>query len=440
MNKSSLWYLLFIFSLLTLFSCDKHQNFAINLLPQEDLINTSYVDTFTVNVKTSRYTHIRTTYQGACLVGSYKDPIFGYTKASAGFQLLQFSYPDFNDTSITYTVDSVFLRIELDPQYTPYGKPYNPLPLYVFPIKDSLTLFSKVYADDSLSKYADLTDTLGYTEFSLYQNGNDSMIKIYIDKSLAQKFIDSAQYYFFNENGSFNSRFPGIIVTPGTDFYDAALYRIPFPIQVEQRNATPEDLKTALYIYYHPDTLQDTSFLFRLPSSSSFSLNFTLIDHNYDGTDIFNSDNDSVVYLQTAGTALNLDFPYISALKNKAIHKAILYMPLENPKYTDQTSFSPPDKLYVVARSKTDSQAAPILLNDYMNSNREYYGFSRQLDHYEINITQIIQKLANDTDPLKDTTFYSIIDLFSNQKLTRAVLTTQHNSRPLKLIVFYSNL
>jgi len=33
-----------------------------------------------------------------------------------------------------------------------------------------------------------------------------------------------------------------------------------------------------------------------------------------------------------------------------------------------------------------------------------------------------------------------VVDLFSNQKLTRAVFTTQKNSHPAKLVVFYTKI
>ncbi len=435
MNK---FFLPILFALLLTFtfSCDKHQDFGLNILPEQDLINTNFADTFTVNVHTRPYTHIQTMGKEAVLIGSYKDPIFGYTKTSIGIQIQQFSYPDFTDSAVTYTVDSVFLMLKLDPGYTPYGKIYNPLPLYVFPIKEPISITRRIYADDSITEFTDFSDTLGYTEFSIFNIESDTILKIYIDKSLAYKFIDSADYYFFNDSAHFTDRFPGFIITPGRNFYDAAIYKIPFPAVINP-HITVDQLTSGLYIYYHPDTVSDTSYLYKLPSSG-MSKYFTLIEHDYSNTNIFNSNNDSVVYLQTAGTAIDVSFPYINALKNKVIHKAELILQLENPQYTEQTSYMPPKQVFLVGRKPDDSTAEPVFLADYFNRQTvEYKGFQLQFDHYSINVTHLLQKIINHPD--QDTLIYSIIDLFDNQQLTRAVLTTQNNSKPLKLVVFYSN-
>ncbi len=435
MNKFFLSLFLAIFLIFT-FSCNKDQNFALDILPEQDLINTNFVDTFTVNVRTRPYTHIQTLGKTAALIGSYKDPIFGYTKASVGLQIQQFSYPDFTDSAITYTVDSVFLLLKLDPGYTPYGKIYNPLPLYVFPINEPLTIGQRIYADDSITEFTDFSDTLGYTDFSVFSPGSDTILKIYIDQDLAYEFINNADYYFFNDSSHFTDRFPGFIITPGNNFYDAAIYKIPFPPVIDP-DISVNDIISGLYIYYHPDTVADTSYLYKLPATG-MSMYFTLIEHDYSGTNIFNSNNDSVVYLQTAGTAIDISFPYINSLKDKVIHKAELIFQLEDPQYTEQTSFGPPQQIYLVGTKPDDSTAAPVFLEDYFDRQRvEYKGFGLQFDHYSINVTHLLQKIINNPD--QDTLNYSIIDLFDNQQLTRAVLTTQHNSRPLKLIVFYSN-
>lgn len=422
--------------LIFIFSCNKNQDFALNILPQQDLINTNFVDTFTVNVHTRPYTHIQTMGKTAALIGSYKDPIFGFTKASIGIQIQQFAYPDFTDSNRTYTVDSVFLQLKLDPGYTPYGKIYNPVPLYVFPINNPIPITQRIYADDSVAEFTDFSDTLGQTEFSIFNPGSDTIIKIYIDKALAYKFIDSADYYFFNDSAHFTDRFPGFIITPGPNFYDAAIYKIPLPPIIDP-NISVDQIVSGLYIYYHPDTVSDTSFLFKLPTTG-MSTYFTLIEHDYSGTDIFNSNNDSVVYLQTAGTAIDISFPYINSLKNKVIHKAELIFQLEDPRFTQQTTYGPPQQIFLVGIKPDDSTAAPVFLEDYFDRQSiEYKGFKLQFDHYSINVTHLLQRILNNPD--QDTLNYSIIDLFDNQQLTRAVLTTQHNSRPLKLVVFYSN-
>ncbi len=432
-----LFFLLAATLMLLFYSCDKTQDFALNLLPEEDLIHTTYSDTFTVEVSTEPYTHIQTNGTDFTLLGSYYDPVFGYTKAISIIQIQQYGYPEFND-SIAYTADSMVLYLKLDPKYTPYGKPYNPLPIYVYEVSDTLPFIQRYYADDTVSNYTNF-NLLGQTTFTLYQNGNDSVIAIPLSRDLAQRFIDSVDYYFYDENSLFTERFFGFVVSPGDQFYDAAIYKIKLGSLTNITDPLAStDLSYAI-LYYHPDTLPDTTLTYKFSITTLLATNFTILEHDYSTSDVFNPAVDSVVYLQTGGTRIRIKMPYLYTLKDKVIHKAELIFKLEDPVYTQETSFPAPDKIYLMGFYQ-DSILIPIMLDDYRNpTTGEYNGFQRVINEYTINVTRIVQRLVQRQLDNTDTTEYALMDYFSDQKFTRAVLTTQHNSDPLKLVIFYSD-
>ncbi len=424
----------FFAGLVFLFSCEKNQNFALDLLPQEDLVNVKLVDTFTVNLSTERFTHVESKGQGKVFFGSYLDPIFGYTKASFVAQLQQFGYPDFNDSC---TVDSVILYMKVDPEFTPYGKPYNPVPVYVYEVSDSLSYFDKHYADDSIGKYTNY-NLLGQGSFSLYQNSNDSVMKVYLNTDFWQRMVDSVDYYFFSENIPFTARFHGILVTPGDQFYDAAIYRFTFKVDFNARNFE-NLLRSRVIIYYHPDTLPDTAMSYSLTISQLQNVHFSLFQHDYTGTDIFNPSIDSVAFLQTGGTRIRLDFPYLHELKNQVVYKAELVLRLAPPDLTYETSYPAPETIYLVGFDSDDSTASPILIQDYVNPKTgEYFGAPLFVNTYKINVTRIVQGLINADSSSTSSVHYYLVDYNSDLQLSRAVLTTHKNSIPAKLVITLS--
>ena len=427
-------WILFLWLFIFLFACQNSQNFGLDLLPREDLVNIKLVDTFSVDFKTEKFTHIESKGRGKVFFGSYYDPIFGYTKASFITQVQQFGYPNFNDSC---TVDSVILIFKIDPEFTPYGKPFNSVPIYVYEVKDTLQIYNQYYTDDPFDKYAS-NNLLGQGDFSLYEGGNDSIVKIYLDPSLGQRFVDSVDYYFYDENSHFSDRFLGLAITPGPNFYDAAIYRFTFEVNFEN-HLFQNLLHSRMIIYYHPDTLPDTSMSYVLSITQLQNIHFTLFEHDYSGTQVLDSTIDSVMFLQTAGTRIKLSFPYLYELQNQIIYKAELILPLTSPSISYETSFPPPETIYLVGFNKDDTTQTPILIQDYMNPQTgQYYGAPLLINTYKINVTRIVQGLINSDTVVNSSISYYLLDYNSSLQLSRAILNTGKNSVPAKLILTLS--
>ncbi len=421
-------------SLFFIFSCEKNQNFALDLLPQEDLVNVKLVDTFTVNLTTEPFTHIQSNGKGKVFFGSYYDPIFGYTKASFVTQLQQFGYPKFNDSC---TVDSVILIMKIDPEFTPYGKPFNPVPVYVYEVKDTLKPYYKYYADDPFDKYAS-DNLLGQGTFSLYEGGNDTVMKVYLDPAFGQRLADSVDYYFYSEDAKFTDRFFGLAITPGPGFYDAAIYRFTFKVDFERRNFQ-SFLHSMVKIYYHPDTLPDTAMVYILSMTQVANAHFTMFEHDYSGTSVLDPAIDSVAFLQTAGTRIKLDFPYLYKLKDQVVYKAELVLPLASPSITFETSYPAPETVYLLGFDSNDTTQTPILIQDYFNRRTgEYYGAPLFINKYKINVTRIVQALINQDTTSDFPTSYYLMDYNSSLQLSRAVINSGKNSIPAKLVITLS--
>ena len=436
MTKNKFFYL--ILALFLAVGCEKTQNFALNILPKKDFVNAKMCDTFTVDVKTELYSHVNTAHKDYVFFGSYKDPIFGYTKASFVIQPIQLGYPKFNDSC---TVDSVILYLAIDKQTPPYGTPYNSVPVYVYEVSDTLYQGQNYYSDQDPKEFTNF-HLLGKDEFRLYQGGNDTMMEVHLSNELGQRFLDSVKYYFFTENDPFTNRFKGLYITPGPGYYDAAIYKIALHRKIEDINQLHISILNNLVIYYHPDSLPDTVMSFRLPVTSMFGAHFTLLQHDYTGTSVVDSTIDSVVYLQSGGTRIRIRFPYIHYLKNKVIYKAELVFKLAPVELTHETSYPPLDPIYLVAFDKRNPDF-PIFITDFFDRDKGVYnGAPLIVDKYKLNVTRIIQGMIDAKDSAADTvqyTDYYLLDVNAAEHFGRSVLTTQKNSNPLKLVIFYSD-
>jgi len=155
MKKASYWLLT---GLILLFAqCQKESlglSLGLSLIPDEDKLQTNLIDTVTVNFVTEPDNHINTYGKTFVLLGSYIDPIFGKTKAGFVTQMAQLRYPEHKDSVV---VDSVVMFLSVDKSFIPYGNIYNPLPIKVYKLKDTLTE-TEYYSDDPPSKYTDFEE------------------------------------------------------------------------------------------------------------------------------------------------------------------------------------------------------------------------------------------------------------------------------------------
>src|SRR4029077_6876836 len=69
-------------------SCSNNSSIGVNVLPPNDVINANFKDTATVHAWLSFKDSVPTNYTLQSLLGSYSDPVFGFTKASFYTQVL----------------------------------------------------------------------------------------------------------------------------------------------------------------------------------------------------------------------------------------------------------------------------------------------------------------------------------------------------------------
>ncbi|MFT5861071.1 MAG: hypothetical protein ACI865_003190 [Flavobacteriaceae bacterium] len=174
----------FLFAVFT--ACEKPEgSVGIDLQPNDDILNVSGIDTFTVTAVSLPEDSVRTDGVTTGMVGAYIDPIFGYSKADHYTELrLTSSNPIFfteGSSLENLVIDSLILNLAFEfgqgvPVYGSTGMQY----FQVFEVVDSLDVTKSYYSNQSLS----------VLEEDLVLEGNNLVTPNYRDSSI----VDSVAF------------------------------------------------------------------------------------------------------------------------------------------------------------------------------------------------------------------------------------------------------
>lgn len=408
-----------LFSLmLTVFgfvSCNQEDSeIGLGIIPGSDKMQL-FADTIDVDCFTVLDNSISTDERTLSPLGSYNDPVFGFTKAGFACQArISSSNVDFSGVEV---VNSLELHLKYSSHY---GDSATAQTVNVYRLKKDIYIDSTYYSDFTLqpSEYELLSTA------PVYFDPADSLMKIDLPSDLATSFISASNSTHFVDNTTFIDFFNGFYVTTDDMASGGCIFSL---------NLVDSDSKMILY---YNDT---ASYDFYINSKSAI---INMFEHDYTTAlpDIQTvlADTASLhdfCYVQSlGGLKTKIKFPGISTMfdsTNIAINKANLIIKVKAG--TNETSFAPPPKMTLVVVLESGKYD---FITDY-KVNNTYFGGSLGSDEYTytFNIPFHIQELVNGNED------YGIY-LFAADNRTmpyRAVIHGNDNSdKSMKLEIYYS--
>jgi hypothetical protein len=349
-------------------------------------------------------------------LGSYNDPIFGFTKASFVCQARISS----NNVNIDSAVN-VFRSLELHLKYSSsYGEQADNQTIKVYRLLKDISIDSTYYENFSLLP----TDYVLLAEAPLVFNATDSLIKITLPESLYQEFKNSSPTPNFVDNTTFLAFFKGFYITTENVSSGGCIFNI---------NVLADESRMVL-------NYNDTSeYYFNINSKSAI---INMFEHDYstastelqtvlaDTTQLYDN-----CYVQSlGGLKTKLFFPELETLldsTNVAINKAQLVITVNTS--LSGTMFAPPPKLTLVAILESGKYD---FISDY-KLNSSFFGGSYNSSTYTyiFNIPFHLQELVNGNED------YGIY-LFPTNNRTSAYRSVLHannaSEMQMKLEIYYS--
>ncbi|MCB9231711.1 MAG: DUF4270 family protein [Bacteroidia bacterium] len=330
-------------------ACKDQTRTGLGILPDDDIVNALYLDTFSLEMQTIILDSTPTSKLNHVLFGNAIDPEFGRIDARA---YLQFVLPsskevNFGDTS-SITVDSVFLKLDLSDVY---GRHNNPIRIQVYEITDdSFSDTVTYYSTDRLN--LDTTIDLAHNylvDFSDYAGFFD--ISIPLDLSLGKKII------FANTDSLKNN-------TVFTQFFNGLHIRAT-PVTNDQREAgAVYDLdvvsgNTKISLHYHTsDTTPARTYELVMDEDAPWfhTLTRTETSDKLYGLTIPNTkDPDTEYQFMQEGLVLGIavKVPHIRTLNPVGINRAELVLKVDDSFFGSGSRYTPPSEVYLYLADST---------------------------------------------------------------------------------------
>lgn len=415
-NFSNIIILALFTGILAIFtSCQQEDSIiGLNITPGSDKMQL-FCDTIDVECYTVSDKNVSTDERTLASLGSYNDPVFGFTKSSFIFQTRVSS--NNVDFSSVETINSLDLYLRYNSHYGDSATTQN---VNIYRLLTDVYVDSTYYSD--FKPDASQIELLSTSELTFQE---DSMLKISLPIELAETFIDPANASNFTDNETFIDYFKGFYIT------------------------TTDDLSSGGCIY-SINLLEDTS---RMMLSFNDSLTYEFLINTKSATiNMFEHDytNASAEIQQVvADTAQLYDFCYVQSLggfktklkfpelenlfdsTNIAINKAKLMISVELG--NDESTYAPPPNLTMVAILESGKYD---FTTDYKVNSTNFGGAYESSDYtYSFNIPFHIQELVNGNE---DYGLYMFAT--SNRTMPyRTVLNGNNDSdKRMKLEIYYS--
>lgn len=429
----------FMLALFVFTSCKKKDtSLGMSTIDQNELLNASQIDTFSINTYSELEDSIITSNPAYVLLGSYNDPKFGTNEASFYTQVrLAASKPVFGDLN-TIIIDSFVLGL----QYADYYGDFSSQKVEVYELNESIYKDSTYYASTTKTCFSDdLTDpnhTIEINPIDKIVIGTDtvaSQMRIYLDTNLARTLMEEAGSgtATFDSNDNFLNYFKGLQVKVNNSYQAPGVGGIfSFDIISSQSKLT---------IYYRLAGVKKT-YDFMLNTSCA-SFNSVTIDNA--GKPVQNViDNHELgknqFYAQALKSRAVISLPGIDDLPKKSIiHEAKLYLPVEY-----QTGYKYDPGLQISVSTRLDDGTTDL----YSIGTATYDEFSKQ---YVVDLRSYVQAISSGQRfpvTVSGTTVYALIkgtDIYVNPRLfntsaTRIIfngVNTNNKNKP-KLILKYT--
>lgn len=436
--------LLITFSVLTtlLFSaCEDNSDIGLNLQENDDLVNTTLIDTLTLDLNTVLFNEtIKTNGSYYLMVGSTTDPATGVVNAKSYFQIV----PQFNRGGVpvdNVVFDSATVQFEIGVDADGYPYAYGD---FSQEVQFSLKELSSSIDDREYSSLEELTtvntNVLKNSNFVLNPTSN-RVISTRINDELATRLFND-----YVDSSGFTSKFKGFEISTtsakaivGFKSYDGT---------------TSDSTKTKVVLHFHlaSDGTPLTASL--LPSAAS--LRFNHIKGDFSNTKLSSLSNSgnfvnegetSNVYLKNGvGLAVQIDIPYLSKFITEigasAINKAELEIYIESNSTSSYLN-EPVDILTLYNGSTTEKK--PVFNTDGtlsgINIDRtssSIVGYNATNQKYVFPITSHLQKVAVGDNAISNLFIFPFGNSSSvHQSVIQGMNAADPTKRP-KLKIYYT--
>jgi len=425
----------FLLVVYMVYGCKKEdETLGMNLLPGVIAIETRYFqDSTTISSFTFRDEKIKVSGPRYNLVGSFNDPLFGYTSGYFAAQYRLQYYPNYEPDA---TLDSLILQMSY--KYV-YGDTLTPQTLLVHELTDSLSYNSSYLSSYNLKNIAS-PEIIGSLDFipkfrtdSTKTDTTAQILRIPLDPSLGNRLLKMDSLDMVS-NDKFITVFKGLLVETAPVSRKGSLLRVDAPSSV-------------LVAYYHTAKHDSLGYGYRVTANSADVSGYV---HDYSSAPFFANMNqetvqDTLVFLQpTGGTKVKINIPGLTTWKdstNYVINKATLTIHVDTL-ISDFKRFEIPPNIYLMNILDDGTEELP---QDGTQS-LSYYGgiYNPVKGTYTFNIAQHLQlvttgKIQSDgtTKKINNNGFYLVHPL-RNASPRRVVLKGAASSRPMKLEVIYT--
>lgn len=428
------WQLLpFVFvTLLVVSSCNDRGDVGLELLPTSDLV---VVGTILQKEGIKAYTFTEDTVRSdepqKNLLGSFNDPLFGYTEIDAALQFRLTSFPSFGQNAVADSLVFFFYY------RTVYGDTSTVQRIKVYELERSLDPDATYYSNGDLRSFA-ADNPLATFDFkprvaldSVRKDTLYQLAKVKLDISLAEKLLRADSLDMVN-NEVFLNYFKGLYFKPERSAQGGAIVSL-------ELIPTSAFQGSALVLYYHNDT--DT-----LASNAYFVTDFSArvnsFRHDYSTTAFYQHLNketavDSLIYIQsTGGLKSKINIPGIENWRdstNIAINKAEIVFQVDTT-LSDYKNYPLPTQLFLTFIDDNGQERLP---SDYAFY-PVYYGGSLLSDFtYRFNITQHMQSILKEQT---NNNGFFLTTVYKNNQMRRAVIKGAGSDHGIRFVVTYSKL
>ncbi len=398
----------------TFSSCENTSGMGYDILPEEDKSKTIITDTFSLQLKTVTAKTVARPNETRFLLGEFKDPVFGKTKAAFTTQFFYSNTPKFEENDV---VDSIKLYLPLDS----VGKFYPATPnlckfnLKIYRSKEILQKDSTYYNNQD---FADFRGDL-LAESAVTVNRTDSVLSVHLPLSFAQEIIKAPESSFESPE-NFLQIFQGLFIETENMEGDSVLLKI------------FDNLDTKITLYYREDSEN------KVYNFYSGGIGFNIFKHDYSNTSfaahIDTFGKGEFAYLQaTGGLRVKISIPYIDHLKDKniLIQKAELILKAH---LNDTVQYPPIISTGIYGITGDESY---FLLSEYLstaNKLQTYEGTELKNGEYHFDIASFITKIMNNGAENSTLMLYPIHD---NHNTRRTIINSENSNNKPKLIISY---
>ncbi len=413
------------FSVLVLSSCKEPLIKDSSLVSgQDDLLNLSSLDTFTIYSKTIAEEPYATNGTNYGVLGVMDDPIFG--KTTCGFYAQYRLVKTAIDKGANLTIDSVVLSLVLDGKYGSNNKPVN---IIAYEMLEDMNTLSSYNTNESFFVKG---TALGVVN-NVVPNLNDSVnvlginyapqIRIRLNNSLGTRILGADSATLSNNDPNFLTFFKGIFVTASGNGNGVAYCNL---------------LSSKFTIYYHNDSNDSLQFDVGISSRSARCNSFTHATTSIAqraASSLLNSD--SIVYAQSgAGSRIKLTIPFLANISPKiVINKAEIIVTKWNDDATGSDSIYPMPSILsmkaITSTGGTEELANNIIEKAGLATSKSYTENGRNYTRYSFNISQRMQALVK--NPSLNYGFY--LTTTGAARAERLVLANYPNDKSSKILL-----